>query len=100
MTMLAPFQPNPGDGQTITAGASAAVTVNGDDRQVVLTNLDAAEVAYVRVAPTGPATAADFPLLPGKQVCLTKGAGPTTIYLFSLGTPDIHVATGNGWLNA
>jgi hypothetical protein len=99
MTMLAPFQPTPGGGQTVTTGASAAHAVNADDRQVVVTNLDAAEVAYVRVAPTGPATAADFPVLPGKQVCLTKGAGAAAIYSFSAGTPDLHIATGNGWLN-
>lgn len=98
MTTLAPFQPSPGSGQTVTLGASAAVTVNGSDRQVVISNLDAAEVGYVRVCSTGPATAADFPVLPGKQVCITKGADPVTLYVFSAGTPDFHICTGNGWL--
>ena len=97
MSTLAPFQPTPGSGQTVTAGAAQNVTVNADDRQVVVTNLDSAEVAYVRVAATGNATAADYPVLPGQQVCLTKGAGLARRSVYSAGTPDLHICTGNGW---
>lgn len=100
MTTHAPFQPSPGAGQTVTAGTAADVTVNGPDRQVVVTNLDAAEVAYVRVCATGAATAADMVIPPGKQICLTKGAGLTRLSVYSAGTPDLHIITGNGWLHA
>lgn len=100
MTIQAPFQPTPGAGQTITAGAAADVTVLAADRQVVCSNLDAAETAYIRVAATGAATAADMVLPPGKQICLTKGAGLARLSLYSAGTPDIHIITGNGWLHA
>lgn len=94
-----PFQPTPGSGQTVTLGASAAVTVNAADQQVVITNLDNAEVGYVRIANDAACTAADFPVMPGKQVCLTKGAGLTAIRVFSSGTPDFHICTGNGWVH-
>lgn len=99
MTTLAPFQPSPGTGQTVTLGATANVTVAASDRQVVVTNLDASEIGYVRIA-AGPCTAADMAIPPGKQICLTKGPNLTTISVFSSGTPDFHICTGNGWLHA
>jgi hypothetical protein len=96
MTMIS-FQPSPGTGQSVTLGATANVTVAASDRQVVVTNTDASATGYVRIA-TGPCTAADFPVLPGKQVCLTKGPNLTTISVFSAGTPVFHICTGNGVL--
>lgn len=97
MTIKAPFQPTPGSGQSFTAGATANKTVSGDDKQIVVTNTHATDIGYIRVA-AGPATAADMPVLPGKQVCLTKGAGVTTVSVYSAGTPTMHICTGNGWL--
>jgi hypothetical protein len=95
-----PFQQTPGSGVSATAGAAAAITtLNKEDQQVVVTNFDSTDVAYVRIAATGDATAADFPIPPAKQVCLTKGYGATRISYYSAGTPDIHICTGNGYLN-
>ena len=94
------FQPSPGTGRAVTAGAAAEITdLSKSDRQVVITNLDASVYAYVRIASVGNASATDFPVPPGRQVCLTKGPDATRISYFSAGTPALHICTGNGWLN-
>jgi len=93
-----PFAPRYGSGQTVTAGASAAVTLNATDLQVCVTNLDSAEIGYIRTGP-GDASAADMPVLPGKAIVVSKGDGTIRLAYFSAGTPDLHIMTGNGWLN-
>lgn len=96
---LTPFRPTYGSGQLVTAGAAQNVTLNGSDLTVVVINTDATEIAYVRITAEGDATAADMMIPPGnKPVCLWKGSGATRLSLYSSGTPDVYIVTGNGWL--
>lgn len=95
---MRPFNPAYGSGQVVApAAAAAAVTnLNTEDMNVVLTNLGA-NVCYVRVAATGNATTADYPVPSGAQVCLTKGVGQTRLSYISASGTSLHIMTGNGW---
>jgi hypothetical protein len=89
-----PFNPSYGTGQTVTAGASASAAISGSDRQVCITNTGAA-VAYVRCV-AGNASAADYPIMPGAQVVITKG-DQAAIQHFCASSTTLHIMTGNGW---
>lgn len=93
-----PFNPTYGSGQVVAAAAASAAisNLNGNDKQVVVTNLGA-NVAYVRVvSDTSAATTADYPVPAGQQVNLTKGDGTRLAYISAAGT-SLHIITGNGW---
>lgn len=93
-----PFNPAYGSGQVVTSGAAAlAVTnLNKGDQNVVVTNLGS-NVCYVRVMDAGDASTADYPVLPGTQLSLTKGAEQTRLSHISATGTSLHIMTGNGW---
>lgn len=98
MSALLPFNPSYGTGQAVnsTSPAADAGALRKGDKQVCVTN-NGANVAYIRVAATGAASAADYPVLSGAQVVVTKADDDTRLSHYSpLGT-TLHIITGNGW---
>ena len=97
MAALQPFSPQYGNGQTITTGAAASVTVEKHALNVCFTNLGA-NVAYVRMGSgTVVATAADFAVPAGVQVVLTKKDGDDVLSTYSAVATTLHVISGEGW---
>lgn len=101
MAALQPFSPHYSSGQIVTASSAgaASVTINANSINVMVTNTGS-QVAYVKVGTTSAtATAADFPILAGSQVVLTKGVGQDKLsYLgVAAGTTTLHIMTGEGW---
>jgi len=101
MAALQPFSPHYGSGQTVTASSAAAVLVaiNSNSFNVMITNTGA-QIAYVRVGTdSATATAADFPILAGSQVSITKGAGQNVLSYLGVAAGDttLHIMTGEGW---
>lgn len=100
MAALQPFSPSYAQGKTVIPAASAAsTTIVKDALSVCLTNLGE-NICYVRIGASGIiATVADFPVLAGEQITLTKKSDDDTIsYISALGT-TLHVITGEGWRN-
>lgn len=107
MTIKAPFQPAYGTGQLITTGAAAQTSLGllssgaPAAKQVMVTNLDATNIAHVRFGQTGMAaatTANAVPIPPRAQVVMSKGDGDDIIgHIAAAGAPQIHVVCGDGW---
>lgn len=93
------FEPAYGNGTTVSpTGSSAYSTLGAGSLNVVLTNLDASEVVYVRVGEGAQtATVADYPVLPNTQVSLSKGKYDDTVaYITGGGTGSLHIIAGRG----
>ncbi len=92
------FQPNYGSGVTVAPTASSASSSLGNGSEnVTLTNLGSVTV-YVRIGiGAQTATAADYPVLAGTQVSLSKARGDTTVaYVTASGTGSLHIIAGRG----
>ena len=99
MTVRAPFQPRRGANQAVTTGAvSASVSLDPVAKSVRIVNIDATNVAFVRIgAGAQTATAADMPVRPNSEIIVQKGDGEDTLaYLAAAGTPILHIQTGEG----
>lgn len=93
------FNPDYGSGQTVAPGvASASALIGKGSAGVVLTNLSATVVAYVRLtAGASVATTADYPVLPGQQVSLSKSRDDDYLsYIGSAAGGSLHVMSGRG----
>lgn len=100
MAQKQPFSPAYGQGQTVTATTtSASYAIQGDAKTVCFTNTGTV-TAYVRMAPDSqPATAADFPLLAGKSVTLTKSEIVSSFAILAASTTTtVHAIPGEGFL--
>lgn len=98
MTIKAPFMPAYTQGQTVTPAAGSAAVASGvGQAQIVFSHLSG-NVTYVRTGPAGVvATAADYPILPGTQVSLSKDIDHTHVaYISPLGS-SLHILPGNGF---
>ena len=94
------FNPTYGSGQTLSVtDASQQVTFGLRNRAVTLTNLGV-NVAYVRVGISGTltATTADYPVLPGTQVSVSKSAdsGVLAAVCAAAQTTTLHIIAGEG----
>ena len=100
MADLRTFAPGYGTGITISATTTSSNTaLRPGSQQVVVTNRDASNAIYCRVAPSGTdvATAADYIVLPGQQVSLTRAQDYGFIAVIAAsGTASVHVITGDG----
>lgn len=95
--MQYPFQPVAGNNTAYTTGADAAITnLVPTARQVQIVNTHATVISYVRISPTGAATAADCPILPGQRVILTKGETETVGRVFAASAGSVQIQCGNG----
>ena len=93
------FNPAYGTGVTVAPGTtSASVAISGDGPVIVVTNLSSYIVAYVRTGiDSATATTADYPVLPGTQVSLSKGRYENRLaYITASGTSSLHIISGRG----
>ncbi len=96
--IIAPVFPQYGSGQTVTpAAASAAATLQAGTKNVILTNTGL-NVCYVRIgASSVAATAADYPVLAGTQVIISKDQDHTALTHISPAGTTLHIMTGEGF---
>jgi streptogramin lyase len=93
------FNPAYGTGATVAPTASSASsTINSNTPAVVVTNLSDTIISYVRIGQGAQtATTADYPVLPGTQVSLSKARDDNTVaYITASGTGSLHIITGRG----
>jgi hypothetical protein len=99
MAVLETFNPAYTQGITISVSTTSAPgTVGRGSKSLCLTNLGS-ETVYVRVSTgTVAATAADYPVLPGAQVSITKDQDMDTVSAITgASTSSLHVIPGEGF---
>ena len=100
MSVQSAFNPAYGTGITVAPGvASASSTYGVGSKALVITNLSASVLTYVRVG-TGSTTAttADYPVLGGTQITLAKAQDQNTVaYIAPAGGGSIHILAGEGY---
>lgn len=98
MSVNAPYNPRRGANQPVTAAAaSASITIDPAAKSVRIVNVDAANVAHIRIG-TGAqtATTADMPVRPNSEIIVTKAEGENTLAYISAAGAALHVQTGEG----
>jgi hypothetical protein len=93
------FQPSYGSGVSVApTGTSASSTLGAGSLNVVLSNLDSSVTVFVRIGlGAQTATAADYPVLPGTQVSLSKARTDDTVaYVTGGSTGSLHIIPGRG----
>lgn len=99
MAVLETFNPVYTQGQTLSVTTtSGALTIGKGAKTLCLTNLGTT-ACYVRVSTgTVAATTADYPVLGGSQVTITKDGDMDTVSaITSSGTTSLHVIPGEGF---
>ena len=101
MTVMATFNPAWGSGTTASVTASSGNSLRGlGSKSLCLTNLGT-DVAYVRtgVGSGTTATTADYPVLPGSQVSITKGMDDNYVAYICAATEStsLHIMAGEGF---
>lgn len=97
MALTTTFNPAYGTGVEVAPAASSAATEIGFGSQsIVVTNLGSS-VAYVRCGlSTVAASTADYPVLGGQQVSLTKFQDHTHVAYISAAGTSLHIIAGEG----
>jgi hypothetical protein len=93
------FQPSYGSGVTVApSGTSASSTLGLGSQSIVVTNLSSSVISYVRVgAGAQTATTADYPVLPGTQVSLSKARTDNVVaYITGGSAGSLHIIPGRG----
>lgn len=101
MTVKSPFMPSFGQGATVApSGTSASSIIGNGSKTLLLSNLSATEICYVRVGQPGiVATTADLPVLPNRQIAIQKAHDEFTVaYISGGGTGNLHILPGEGYL--
>lgn len=99
MADLATFAPAYGQGITVAPGAATGSTLIGlNSRSLCLTNLGTF-TCYVRVTQgASSATIADYPVIAGGQVSISKSQqGDTVSYISPGGATSLHIIPGDGF---
>ena len=98
MSTFIPFNPAYTSGQTKTSAALAAsFSVAAGTNQVCITNTGS-YIAYVRIGVGSfSATTADYPVLAGSQVVLTKAQDDTVVSHISASGTTLHFICGIGF---
>ena len=98
MSTFIPFNPAYTSGQTKTSAALAAsFSVAAGTNQVCITNTGS-YIAYVRIGVGSfSATTADYPVLAGSQVVLTKAQDDTVVSHISTSGTTLHFICGSGF---
>lgn len=98
--MMETFNPAYGNGITVAPGVVSAASVidTKTSKSLCLSNLGT-EVCYIKVGDSDVvATVADYPVLVGAQVTITKDQDHTHIaYLTAAGVGSLHVIKGEGF---
>lgn len=100
MSVLNTFNPSYGRGIVVAPGAaSAQSTIGVGSKTLVLTNLGV-ETCYIRVGRgTITASNADYPVLAGTQLSISKDQDDTVVaYISASATAtSLHILPGEGW---
>jgi hypothetical protein len=103
MADIRTFAPGYGTGiEFATSTTSTNQALRPGSQQVVVTNIDATNRVYFRTTAAdtgteGTATNADYCVLPGQQVSITRAQDHGRIAVVAAaGTPSVHVITGDG----
>lgn len=99
MAVVQTFNPAYAQGQTLSVtSTSAPITIGRGSMSLCLTNLTTT-ACYVRVSTgTVAATTADYPVLGGAQVTITKDQDMNTVSAITAsGTTSLHVIPGEGF---
>ena len=98
MAVLETFAPHYGAGIIVApAAGSAASAIGLSSKTICLSNLGA-NVCYVRTGlSTAVATTADFPVLPGFQVTISKPQDDTHVAYISAAGTSLHIIDGEGF---
>ena len=99
MSVMQTFNPSWGYGQSLTpSAASASVSFGGGRKSFVVTNTGSV-TCYIRTGNSGvTASAADYPVLAGSQVSLTKDQDHTHLaHIAASGTGALHIIPGEGF---
>ena len=97
-----PFFPSYGSNQVIApAAASAAITINKENKQVRIVNTGA-NIMYVQTyssleSPAPVATTADFPIAAGMAATITKSMDHDRLCYISATGTTANVMTGEGF---
>lgn len=100
MAVRAAFQPVYTKGQTVTAGAASAnMQIGKGSKSIVVTNLDTANVIYVRVGAgsTLAAAATDYIILPRSKETLSKQQDDDYLAYISPAGGDLNAIPGEGY---
>ncbi len=99
MADIRTFAPGYGTAVTIPATTSSTATeLRPGSNQIVVTNRDATNAVYIRTGNANAlASAADYIVMPGAQVPLTRRFDDTHIAVVTVaGTATVHVIIGDG----
>lgn len=103
MADLRSFAPGYGTGiEFATSTTSTNQALRAGSQGVVVSNLDSTNRVYFRTTAdssgtNGAATSADYCVLPGQQVSITRAQDHGFIAVIAAaGTPSVHVITGDG----
>ena len=100
MSIQASFAPAYGTGVTVApTTVSASSTLGLGSKSLVITNLSASVPSYVRVGTSSAtATTADYPVLPGTQVSISKAQDANVVaYITASSTGSLHIMAGEGY---
>jgi len=93
------FNPSWGSGQSLTPGAASASVAFGVGRKSFVVTNTGSVTCYVRTGNSGvTASVADYPVLAGSQVSLTKDQDHTHLaHIAASGTGALHIIPGEGF---
>lgn len=98
MTIIATFAPSYTKGVSVSPAApSASTQVGAGSKTICLTNTGA-NICYVRIGVSGvAATTADYPVLSGSQVTISKNMDDTHVAYISASGTTLHIIPGEGF---
>lgn len=101
MAVRAAFQPAYTQGQTKATSVASGNTKCGEgSKSLVVTNLDATDILYVRVGKGSAlvATAADYLILPRSKETISKNQDDDYVaYIAAANTPSVNIIPGEGY---
>lgn len=97
MSINETFAPRWGSNTPIVTGASAAVEKGAGSKSILATNTGT-ETVYIRTGlSVVAATAADYPVLAGSQITISKAMDHTHVATFSAAAGAIEIMAGEGF---
>lgn len=92
------FAPHYGGGKVVSAtSTSAQATIDPNSLAVRITNLDATNIAYIRIGSgTFSASTADYPIRANSEIWVAKPYGTDKIAYYSLSGASLHIIEGEG----
>ena len=98
MTIIATFAPTYTKGVAVSPAASSASTQVGEGSKTICLTNTGTGICYVRTGVSGvAATTADYPVLAGSQVTISKPQDHTHVAYISAAGTTLHIIPGEGF---